>query len=243
MANELEVKILEVDVEDVVARLLALGAQKHFEGEVEASLFKLKKPKNDGMLGLYKKEDGACLVYTAGDMQLSVNINKHDEMIRILDALGYPMTETPSARFFEPKHRKLAKDELVRLRRIGDTTELTYKRRIYGDEDIKSNLELEVVPDDYNAMLAILTEVGFKEHHRINKHRVSYIIPRPAGDEKYEFDTLSYPVVAPTYLELEASTGDELRARVAKLGFTMKQTTTWPQMKVVKYYAKRQQSQ
>src|SRR5438128_1943145 len=99
--NEIEGKILEIDVADIEKKLLALGAEKVFDGKLVATIF-----------------------------------------------------DFPDKRFSQ-------QEIIVRLRKEGDKTKLTYKK-LLNTEKAKVSEEIEVGVEDYSAMEKILLAIGLE---------------------------------------------------------------------------------
>jgi len=137
--NEIEGKILEINVSDIEKKLLALGAMKIFDGKLVATIF-----------------------------------------------------DFPDKRFSQ-------REIIVRLRKEGDKTKLTYKKLLNTDK-AKVSEEIEVEVNEYEAMEKILLAIGLepKRGYPLTKHRISYSL----DNVHFDFDT--FPQF-PKYLEIEAS--------------------------------------
>jgi adenylate cyclase, class 2 len=157
--QEIEVKILEIDVEAVRKKLLALGAKKIFDGEVHATLLDF------------------------------------------------------------PDKRMIKADQFVRVRKVGDQTELCYKGAKEANKQFKSREEIEVNTSDFDTTLTLLKKIGLKEFHEGRKHRESYKI----NYVRFEIDSW---VNIPPFLEIESTNEDKIKEYVEKLGYTMQDTTT-----------------
>ncbi len=146
-----------------------------------------------------------------------------------------------SATYFDYPDSRLRKEgKLLRLRKKGDTIELTLKITINPDSLAKENEELEVNCTDYEMMQSILQEMGLEIRKKLpgeenidttNKHRASYSI----GNMHFEFDT--FPGV-PTFLEIEAQSIQSIEEWVPKLGLEMKNAKPWTGRDVLKHYEK-----
>jgi len=168
---EIEVKILEVDVNEITQKLKKLGAKKVFDGEMDTCIF------------------------------------------------DYP-------------DRSIWKNNgLFRLRKKGDCTELTFKKKA-KTKIVKSAEELEVNVSDFETTRKIIKLLGLKEHTRVAKHRTSYSLK----DAHFELDT--YPGI-PTFLEIETTSAKKIKEYVNMIGFTMKDTKAWSGRDVFKHYGKK----
>ncbi len=98
--NEVELKILEVNVEEITQKLLDLGAKKVFEGEVDAVYFDTKDDyffNNNQQLRVRKKGDQVELCYKKGTGktfatsadETEVNVSDFDSTLKIFESIGY----------------------------------------------------------------------------------------------------------------------------------------------------------
>ncbi|MEP7214358.1 MAG: class IV adenylate cyclase [Acidobacteriota bacterium] len=92
-----------------------------------------------------------------------VDKKRHDEVITKLEKLGGKFTKE----VFEENylHRGGLLDErgaVLRLRKIGDFTVLTYKEKLRNDSDFKHKTEYETVVADVDAMENIIGRLGYK---------------------------------------------------------------------------------
>lgn len=92
-----------------------------------------------------------------------VDKKRHDEVIQKLEKLGGRFTKE----VFEENylHRGGLLDErgaVLRLRKIGDFTVLTYKEKLRNDSDFKHKTEYETVVADVDAMENIIGRLGYK---------------------------------------------------------------------------------
>jgi adenylate cyclase class 2 len=88
---------------------------------------------------------------------------RHDEIIVKMEKLGAKFTKE----VFEENylHRGGVLDErgaVLRLRKIGDFTVLTYKEKLKNNSDIKHKIEYETVVADVDAMESIIGRLGYK---------------------------------------------------------------------------------
>lgn len=64
---------------------------------------------------------------------------------------------------------------VIRLRRVGDRTILTFKRRVKNDSDVKEQIEHETGVVDADSMRAILAELGIEPVLLYEKHRDTWM--------------------------------------------------------------------
>ncbi len=172
--REIEVKILNINVEEIRKKLLELGATKVFEGEVHAIAFDF------------------------------------------------------------PDSRLDQQDCFVRLRKVGDKTELCFKGE-KADSKFKSREEIEVNVSEFDETIKILEKIGLKRFHEGRKNRISYKF------EGATFELDSWENI-PTFLEIEAKTEEEVESFVNKLGFTMEQTNNWSYLDIEEHYKNEQKN-
>lgn len=117
-----------------------------------------------------------------------------------------------------PDDRLHKEGSFVRVRSFGDRNELVLKKRIQKGE-FKVMEEIETLVDDFDATVKLFDTLQMKRFAEHEKFRASYRL----GSVKIEFD--KYPVI-PWFFEVEGPTEDDVRAVVAKLGFSMSDTTS-----------------
>jgi predicted adenylyl cyclase CyaB len=169
--KEIEAKFLEIDKDNIIAKLESLGARKTFEGEIIASYFDTRK-----------------------------------------------------------RHLK-RKGLILRLRRRGQGSEITLKRRISAI-GAKVMEEHESTVSDFEETKLILGALGYVETVKRAKHRITYAI----GETHFEIDTIAG---MPPFLEIEAPGVEEIRKAAESLGIDMKGAKTWSEGDVRRYYARK----
>jgi adenylate cyclase class 2 len=157
-----------------------------------------------------------------------------DATIRKLESLGARKTFEGgiAASYFDTRKRHLKRKGLIlRLRRRGQGSEITLKRRISAI-GAKVMEEYESVVGDFDEMKLILRSLGYIETVRRTKHRITYAI----GETHFEIDTITG---MPPFLEIEAPGVDEIRKAAEKLGLDMKNAKTWSEGDVRRYYTRK----
>ncbi|MBR9691939.1 CYTH domain-containing protein, partial [Candidatus Woesearchaeota archaeon] len=120
---------------------------------------------------------------------------------------------------------------LLRLRKVGDKVELTFKKAVRS-EGFKKRIETETYVADFDATMQILLNLGLKEVKNYSKKRESYRL----GDIKFDMDFYSEPIKLLPMIEIE-STEQGVRKGVEMLGYKMKDTSTasiWALLKLYK---------
>lgn len=162
-----------------------------------------------------------------------LEINK-DEVVKKLEKLGAKKIfdgDMCAVRFDYPNNEFEKQGKLIRLRKKAKKVELTYKERIPNSK-AKSMQEFGVFVSSFEGMEEILKGIGFVEHGKIEKNRITYKL----GDVHFEIDTMSG---IPTFLEIEAPILDLISFYVKKLGFQENQVKPWSVKDVIEYYAKK----
>lgn len=86
---------------------------------------------------------------------------------------------------------------VLRLRKIGDTTFLTYKERIKNDSDFKHKIEHETLVSDVDEMEHIIEKLGYRLSVVYEKHRKTWHL----GEVEVVLDELPFGL----YMEIEGS--------------------------------------
>ncbi len=154
------------------------------------------------------------------------------ETIRKIEELGGIKTYEGEVitTYYDSRHKLHNQGRVLRLRRKDDKTELTFKEKI-SDDLFKSMNEFETIVGDYKTMDTILQGIGFKPCRELSKRRTSYSI----GEVHVDIDTYNE---FPTFLEIEAKTGDLVKEWVLKLGYSMNDAKPWTTSDVFKHYGK-----
>ena len=156
-----------------------------------------------------------------------------DGIIGKLESLGAKKTfegEIVASYFDTAKRHLKRKGMILRLRRRGEGSEITLKRRISARE-AKVMEEYESTVSDFNEMKLILRSLGYIETVRRTKHRTTYSI----GETHFEIDTIKD---MPPFLEIEAPSIDSIRIAAESIGLSMKEAKSWSEGDVRRYYKK-----
>lgn len=105
----------------------------------------------------------------------------------------------------------------IRLRQNGEECELTIKY-IYStlkDYDIKDVKEIEIKVDSFQVANSLLEELGYFRKKKVEKKRISYTYK----DMQIEID--SWPLIKP-YVEIEGKKVDDIYDLAKKLGYNKK---------------------
>ena len=125
--------------------------------------------------------------------------------------LEQPMRLMKRALIEEPHHEK--ENAFIRIRDEGDKTTLTFKRRdkLQGDT-INNTKEIEVIVSDFETTVELFREAGWEYKTFQESKRETWKL----GDAEVVID--EWPWLKP-YIEIEASTEDEVKQAAATLDF------------------------
>lgn len=120
---------------------------------------------------------------------------------------------------------------LLRLRKVGDKVELTYKGPVQKDSDFKIREEIETYIDDFDKAMEILSKIGLKEKVSYEKKRISY----KCGDVHFEIDDYVHLPIPP-FIEIEAGTEEQVYEWVEKLGYKKEDMKSYSLDELMEYY-------
>jgi len=137
--------------------------------------------------------------------------------------------------FFDLPGNPITKaNNLLRLRKRGDRSELTFKKFV-ADENAKVREEYEVLVSDFDSTRLILESIGLAGFQHMKKHRISY-----ADEDGVTFDLDKYMgnlAHIPDLMEIEAKDIVTVRSHVQLLGFDPKEAKSWTTFDLINYYA------
>jgi len=138
--------------------------------------------------------------------------------------------------FFDFKNHSVIKARnVIRLRREGDRTVLTFKKFL-SNEDVKAVEEYEVVVSNMQKMKRILEFLGLSMTSSMQKHRVSYRLGHVHFDiDRYEREH----AYIPEFLEIEAEDTGTIHRYAELLGFTIEDCLPWSTEELVNYYSRK----
>ena len=123
-------------------------------------------------------------------------------------------------------------DELLRIRKIGDKVELTFKGAKQPTGNVKTREEIETHVEDFDKVLKIFERLGLKPVRSYEKHRISYKL----GNITFEIDHLPNIPTIPPWLEIEAPSQKEVEEMVEKLGFKKEDMKSYEGIELLKHY-------
>jgi len=123
---------------------------------------------------------------------------------------------------------------LLRLRRIGEKTDLTFKK-FEESQPAKVRDEYEVSVSDFETMCLILESVGLISPWRMEKHRTSYVLKSgvEVDIDKYvgEYSHI------PDLLEIEGEDVQTIYLHAKLLGFQPEDCRSWTTFDLIEYYS------
>jgi predicted adenylyl cyclase CyaB len=137
-------------------------------------------------------------------------------------------------RFFDFRDSTIARSRnLLRLRRIGDKTDLTFKKFV-ENQSAKIRHEYEVSISEFETMSQILEFIGLMSTSRMEKHRTSYAVSGVHVDiDKYIGD-LSH---IPELIEIEGGDLSTIHEHARLLGFGPDDCKSWDTFDLIDHYS------
>jgi predicted adenylyl cyclase CyaB len=136
--------------------------------------------------------------------------------------------------FFDFKEGTIIKQKnVLRLRKMQDKTELTYKK-VHVTKTAKTAEEYSVEVSSLETMKEILENLGLSIIDRTKKHRVSYTL----DGARFDFDCYSgdYRYI-PEFMEIEAKNTELIYKHAALLGFNPNDCLPWSTADLIKHYS------
>lgn len=232
--KEMEIKILNIDIENIKDKLNLLGAifqksvvQKIYTYDCYDPLtmynlvindYKITKSKNslkkiinilEQLKPIINEEEKKIFKkicnYDYLDLYIKNNINI--DLNILLNEKVLKIIESTKERFFK----------WIRLRKSGDKIELTVKyiyntNKDYNIDDVK---ELEIYVNDFDMANKIIEEMGYVNKKLVEKKRTSYKL----NNVNIEID--EWPLISP-YVEIEGKNREEIYNVAYELGFDKK---------------------
>jgi len=135
---------------------------------------------------------------------------------------------------FPGRSIKKAKN-LLRMRREGDKTKITFKKKISTNK-VKMSHEYETEVLDMGEMRKILEYLGLKVYLCVKKRRITYML----GKTHFEIDKyLGKYSSIPEFLEIEAKDAKTIYKYAKLLGFRKEQCKPSTGYDLMKYYSRK----
>lgn len=137
----------------------------------------------------------------------STGNDRLEDKLKELGAKKLSAEEMEDSYFRHPSRDFGETDEALRLRRVGDSAELTYKGPRMESKDVKAREEVTLKVSDPLAAQRIIERLGFEEMMVVRKRRVNYLY------DKVQI-ALDHVEGLGEFVELELVTEDPERAMV-----------------------------
>ncbi len=135
--------------------------------------------------------------------------------------------------FFDfPDSRIREAGDMLRLRRKGEASSITYKKKL-AVEGAKVMREHEAEISDFEAMCNVLASIGLERTLEVAKRRTSYRKGRTSVEIDSHTGEYSY---IPEFLEIEAESTAELARWVEAMGYKMEEARPWSFFQVALHY-------
>jgi len=135
---------------------------------------------------------------------------------------------------FPDERIKKAKN-LLRLRKVGEKSYLTYKENKNKTCKAKICEETEFEIMDFEKMIKVLNLLGLGAKGTISKHRTTYSIGKTHFEIEEPIKTQSF---IPPFLEIEAPSVKVAYKYAKELGFGEKSCLNWTGWDIARYYSK-----
>jgi adenylate cyclase class 2 len=136
--------------------------------------------------------------------------------------------------FFDfPDNSIASSRNLLRLRKTGDKTQLTFKKFIES-QSAKDRDEYQVIVSDFESMQLILQSLGLSPTKHMEKHRTSYTLKSgvEVDIDKYVGEYSHIPEL----LEIEGKDIETVHSHVKLLGFQPEECKSWTTFDLIDYY-------
>lgn len=168
---------------------------------------------------------------------IEIDQGKVEAKLRELGATQ-TLDEDEETLFFDFPDNSISKAKnLLRVRRVGEKTSLTFKKFVESDT-AKVRVEYEVSVSDFEIANSILQSLGLITTLRMEKHRTSY---RLRSGVAVDIDKYSgqYSHI-PTLLEIEGADIPTIYEQAKMLGFEADQCKSWTTFDLIDYYSSKE---
>jgi len=137
------------------------------------------------------------------------------------------------ARFFDDSEKSITqKGDVLRIRKEGEEIILAYKNHI-SHEEAKVMEEYEVILPDADPMIHILACLGLTVIKETRKHRTEYVWDQIKFVFDEYLDNMSF---IPVFLEIEATSIDELEKGLHLLQLDKTMAKSWSTYDLIQHY-------
>ena len=236
---ELEVKILDINKEKFIKKIVSLGAV--LKQETEQFLYTYDLPTIYGRfvdISTQLNDNESIIKYETAVEKLKLLFFELDNLLteqdkkKIKSITGYDnfsclcakrnlmdyVNDLKIKRFIKKYHNNSKK--WIRVRQTNDKTTIAVKHILAPNEtNLQQMQETEIEVSNIKEANSLLESLGFSYKSYQEKTRTTYIL------DGFELDIDSWPGI-PTYVEIEGKSEEELELFLNKLGYSMKDTVS-----------------
>ena len=232
---ELEVKILEINEEEIIKKIESLGGFLKEEcnqylytydlptiyGRYMDILLQINEPENEikkevaieKLKLLFFELDNVLTIEQRQEIKRIIKVNNMQELLEKENFIKM-LNKQEVIEFVKQFHNNSKK--WIRLRKTNKQTTIAIKH-ILADNDtsIQQMLETEIEVESMQKAKEFLQALGYRHKSYQEKRRKIYVL------EKYEIDIDTWPHI-PTYMEIEGENEEDITYILNKLGYSMK---------------------
>ena len=248
---ELEVKILDINKEEFIKKIVNMGAI--FKSETKQYLYTYDLPSIYGRyidiitqlnnpesqikyetsiekLKLFAFEfDNMLNTTQSNDLYKLIGYNCLSDICQLNDLLIY-LNDDKLIDYIKQFHNNSKK--WIRVRQTGDKTTIAVKHILANnDSNIQQMLETEIEVSNIKEANSLLEALGFSYKSYQEKERITYSF------ENYEIDIDTWPGI-PTYFEVEGNSEKDLDKILHKLGYSLSDTVSCTADEIYQKYGK-----
>ncbi len=121
------------------------------------------------------------------------------------------------------------KDKYLRVRKINQKVEITFKWKVDKNSKMTSREEVEYISDNYENSILLFEKLWFKKSSPFKKHRIHFEL----WNIHFELDT-KWKI--PTYLEIETKTENDMIDICKKIWLDIKDWKKWTIVEILPEY-------
>lgn len=248
---ELEVKVLDIDKEKFIEKIIKMGAVLKEEtkqylytydlptiyGRYIDIITQLNNPESQikyetaiEKLKLFAFEfDNMLNREQSDDLYKLIGYNSLSAVCQLNDILTY-LNDEKLIDYIKQFHNNSKK--WIRVRQTGDKATIAVKHVLAkNDSNIQQMLETEIEVSDVKEANCLLEALGFSYKSYQEKERITYMF------ENYEIDIDTWPGI-PTYFEIEGKSEEDLTGVLKKLGYSFSDVVSCTADEIYQKYGK-----
>lgn len=253
---EKEVKVLNIQIEEMQRKLEKLGAKLQTEGIQKIYVYDLPTIYSryyDCMLqlkncsrpyelevcksklkGLFTEIDNLITKKHREELKQVSSFSNFSSMLAIEEGKELERLLSNPVIIGIVKNYGINPNKWVRLRQTNDKTTITIKHILNPEFQktetrIQPVIETEMQVPSIEEGNAILEQLGFSFRNYQEKRRIKYIL------DDIEFDLDTWPLI-PSYMEIEAPSGEKIKEAIQNLGITQKEIVSCNTAEVYQKY-------